>query len=67
MKEYLIFWADYKDLSYDKNVSVHSSLQTARQEADKLHNEDKDQFHYNKYAVYEFKNKELVKKVYETE
>jgi hypothetical protein len=66
MKKYLIFWADYKDIRYDKNVSVHTSLQVATREADKMHEVEKDQFHYNQYAVYEFKDKQLVKKVYET-
>ena len=66
MKEYLIFWADYKDIRYDKNVSVHSSLQVATREADNMHEAEKDKFHYNQYAVYEFKDKQLVKKVYET-
>lgn len=66
MKEYLIFWSDYKDISYNKNVSIHKSLQVATREADKMHEAEKDQFHYNQYAVYEFKDKQLVKKVYET-
>ena len=66
MKEYLIFWADYKNIRYDKNVSVHKSLQTAIREADQMHKEEKDKVFFNQYAVYEFKDKQLVKKVYET-
>ena len=66
MKEYVIFWSDYKDIRYDKNVSVHNSLQVAIREADMMHEADKEQFDCNQYAVYEFKDKELIKKVYET-